>query len=257
MKNIDKKYWVMFITGFLLTFSYILVIMFEDKVVTTWLNIIAMLGSGILCSAIVSYMVEDIAKKAEKIEHERQCKYIFSNLFVDFTRIAKEELRNLSLYRIFRDKNEDKCWINKEMTMSEIISEVQIYLEELSTDSSMANQFMEKFDSDYLTKIKEKNALAFENALPYYRLLKNSLTAVLENSNVYYLAHVFSESQISALKDIEYSTSDVIANSHDRDLEQTFIMKKCFFDSMEICLREFGADITTKTKCYYRAKNLT
>ena len=252
------KYWIMIVSGVIGTLSYIGMVWAEDNtVLAVCLNICAMLGSGVLCSSIVSLIIEHNTKKVQTEEHKRQCEFIFKTLHIDLSRIAAEELRNLSEYSVLREKKEEKCWVSDNMTLSEILSKLQAYLEVLSTDFEMANQFAYHIDSEYMNSIKDKNALAFENALTYYRILDDSLNVVLEQSNVYYLAHIISENQISILKDIKHATSDVIHNSHEGDLEQTFIMKKLFFMSMQECLQAFDVDATKKIRCSYRTKKST
>ena len=249
------KYWLMIVGGVLGVLSYIgMIWVGNNTVADVFLNIFAMLGSGVLCSAIVSIVIEHNAKKMQDEEHKKQCEFIFSTLRIDLFRIAIEELRNISEYIILRDKNEDKCWISNKMTLPEIVLKNQEYLEILSTDFDMAYQFVSCIDSEYMNNVKNRDALAYGNALTYYKILRNSLEIVLEQSHVYYLAHIFSESQISALKDLKLTTDNVIYNSNDGDFEQTFIMKKVFFMSVEECLQVFEIDTTKKVLCSYRTK---
>ena len=96
-KNLWK--WVMLVGGAIGVLLYIAMIWWGDNtVVAVFLNISAMLGSGVLCSSIVSLIIEHNTKKAQVEEHKRQCEFIFSTLRVDLIRIAKEELRNISEY---------------------------------------------------------------------------------------------------------------------------------------------------------------
>ena len=52
-----KKYFWMIAVGFVLTISFIATIWLKG-VWDTIFNIVAMIGSGILCSAVVSYIIE-------------------------------------------------------------------------------------------------------------------------------------------------------------------------------------------------------
>ena len=101
-----KKYIWMIAVGFVLTISFIATIWLKC-VWDTIFNIVAMIGSGILCSAVVSYIIEiSNNKRDEKLKQEQQ-KYIFSSakdsLLWLFSLEYKNKFRLFSEYTIAKN----------------------------------------------------------------------------------------------------------------------------------------------------------
>lgn len=59
-------------------------------------DFIAMIGGGILCSTIVSWIIDEQNKNKEKRAREEQRKYIFSSVKNSFIRLFERELFQLS-----------------------------------------------------------------------------------------------------------------------------------------------------------------
>ena len=77
IKFLKNKYMWMLLMGFLLTALLVLTIWITSEPWKTIFNISAMLGSGVFCSALVSWIIEVNNNKAIAKEHERQRKFIY------------------------------------------------------------------------------------------------------------------------------------------------------------------------------------
>lgn len=114
-----KKYIWMIVIGFVLTISFIATIWTNN----TWsaiFNIISMIGSGILCSAVVSYIIEiSNNKRVQNLKQEQQ-KYILSSVKDSLLWLFSLEYKNLSEYLILSDTTNKYKTNKKELEVKKL-----------------------------------------------------------------------------------------------------------------------------------------
>ena len=189
-----KKYIIMIAIGLALTLSLIITIWLpEDHWGTVVLNIFAMIGSGVLCSAIVSWIIERNNDKVLDIAHQRQREFFFHSLQVDIDRLIVFELRNLSEYVLLTEEGIKKSERN-EWSRKIIIKKLQNYVDQITNSIETLYQSPRVFDDTYFEQVNQRNKLAF-NTLVYYRYLDSTLKLLLGESNLYFINGVLTEEQ--------------------------------------------------------------
>ena len=244
-----KKYFWMIAVGFVLTISFIATIWLKC-VWDTIFNIVAMLGSGILCSAVVSYIIEiSNNKRDEKLKQEQQ-KYILSSAKDSLLWLFSLEYKNLSEYLTLSDTT-NKFKTNKtELEVKEILNEVSNYLSQITNNASICFQFTNVIDSNYLTRIKRRDDLAFKNNLPYYEKLNKELLKINEDSNYYYTTEIFTKEQLKIIQDIQIDIDQIIYYSNENNLDILFEFKEMFITNISKHLNLFNIKESDKIVCY-------
>ena len=244
-----KKYFWMIAVGFVLTISFIATIWLKC-VWDTIFNIVAMLGSGILCSAVVSYIIEiSNNKRDEKLKQEQQ-KYILSSAKDSLLWLFSLEYKNLSEYLTLSDTT-NKFKTNKtELEVKEILNEVNNYLSQITNNASICFQFTNVIDSNYLTRIKRRDDLAFKNNLPYYEKLNRELLKINEDSNYYYTTEIFTKEQLKIIQDIQIDIDQIIYYSNENNLDILFEFKEMFITNISKHLNLFNIKESDKIVCY-------
>lgn len=230
-----KKYFFMFILGLLATFSFIFTI-WADEETDIVLNIIAMIGSGIFCSALVSLIIEQSNKKRELQRKQDEQKFILSSVKDILISITKSELRYLSEYVLF--ENNSAKTIKRDLSFPLQIKNVTKYLTDII--NSLYKNTSVVIDENYLKKQKRKRDLAYGMLLPYYRTLNHSLLKVIEDSPFYYINGNLSEDTIKALKKIQQNIDDIITYSSEETIDLLFEFKKIFFEHISPIVKVLG-----------------
>ena len=79
MKANKHIYILMIVVGAILTASFVITILTNPNI-DAIINIVAMVGSGVFCSAIVALFTELRNERILELEHNRQREYILSSL---------------------------------------------------------------------------------------------------------------------------------------------------------------------------------
>lgn len=244
-----QKYFWMIAVGFVLTISFIATIWLKG-VWDTIFNIVAMIGSGILCSAVVSYIIEiSNNKRDEKLKQEQQ-KYILSSAKDSLLWLFSLEYKNLSEYLTLSDTT-NKFKTNKtELEVKEILNEVSNYLSQITNNASICFQFTNVIDSNYLTRIKRRDDLAFKNNLPYYERLNKELLRINGDSNYYFTTGIFCKEQLSVIRDMQIDVDQIIYYSNENNLDILFEFKEIFITNISKHLNLFNIKESDKIVCY-------
>ena len=244
-----KKYFWMIAVGFVLTISFIATIWLKG-VWDTIFNIVAMIGSGILCSAVVSYIIEiSNNKRDEKLKQEQQ-KYILSSAKDSLLWLFSLEYKNLSEYLTLSDTTNKFKTNKKELEVKETLNEVSNYLSQITNNASICFQFTNVIDSNYLTRIKRRDDLAFKNNLPYYEKLNKELLKIIEDSNYYYTTEIFTKEQLKIIQDIQIDIDPIIYYSNENNLDILFEFKEIFITNISKHLNLFNIKESDKIVCY-------
>ena len=243
-----KKYIIMIAVGLALTLSLIITIWLpEDHWGTVVLNIFAMIGSGVLCSAIVSWIIERNNDKVLDIAHQRQREFFFHSLQVDIDRLIVFELRNLSEYVLLTEEGIKKSERN-EWSRKIIIKKLQNYVDQITNSIETLYQSPRVFDDTYFEQVNQRNKLAF-NTLVYYRYLDSTLKLLLGESNLYFINGVLTEEQAKGIQYMQQAIQDVMRVPED-DLDTFFEMKRLFFGELCGYMHLFEIDLSKTIKCY-------
>lgn len=244
-----KKYIWMIVIGFVLTISFIATIWLKGAWNTVF-NIFAMIGSGILCSAVVSYIIEISNNKRDENLKQEQQKYILSSVKYSLLWLFSLEYKNLSEYLTLSDATNKFKTDKKELAVEKVLNEVSNYLSQITNNASICFQFTNVIDSNYLTRIKRRDDLAFKNTLPYYEKLNKELLKINEDSNYYYTTGIFSKEQLSVIRDMQIDVDQIIYHSNENNLDILFEFKEMFITNISKHLNLFNIKESDKIVCY-------
>ena len=156
LKSNKCAYKVLIVIGSLMTISYIGAIWAND-VCKVILNIVAMIGSGVLCSALVSLFLE---LKSEK-EKKKQSSFILEGIKSRLKFILIWEIKVLSAYSILIKPDSQKRTKKYKLALTNAIVKIKEILESITQNTENIYQYSSNMDFEYMNKIKRKNTLTF------------------------------------------------------------------------------------------------
>lgn len=248
-----KKYYWMMAVGTIATLSLIATIWLEKRAWNIIINIIAMIGSGILCSAIVSYIIEiSENKRIEKLKCEQQ-NYILSSVKYSILSLLSSEYKNLSEYVTLNNTTNKFKTTNEEIEIQTVIDKLSDWINYITSNVSVCYQYSNVIDSNFLVKIKRRNELAFQFLLPYYEKLNKDLLKIYGDSNIYFIDGIFDKEQLDKIHSIQIDVDSIIAYSNESNIELLFEYKKIFISDIKNILDMFSIEQSQKIKCFYKS----
>ena len=225
MKNNKRTYLIIIICGVILTLSLIATIWTKNEIDVIF-NILAMLGSGIFCSAIVSYFLD---KRQELINLQKQLdsqRFLYSDLINEISFLMSREIKYLSIY----SNDVIECQeTKKSLSLYEATHLIQKLLETARKSIAIGTLSINNTQtSDFLRNI------TFDN----YKIVQKKLSNILSNGCFYLKSGVLNEKSLSNLKDIETNITLIILCLHENDLSVIINKKLDFFKKVLIVCNE-------------------
>ena len=218
-------------------------------------DFIAMIGGGIFCSTIVSWIIDEQNKNKEKRAREEQRKYIFSSVKNSFIRLFERELFQLSnYYAEFMVKKPVK-WIKEEINLPEMSKKLVWLLNEIE----MAEEDEREGDILIITlesvrRDEEKRKYLVKNNEFYYRALHQILSELSTFYSTYMIAGLLNEEQIELLKELTWDIHDVMLFEPDIGVDDGTILvfKKSLFEKMSQYFSVFSILENEKVHVHYK-----
>ncbi|MBQ2876508.1 MAG: hypothetical protein IJE25_05825 [Clostridia bacterium] len=219
IKKIFHNMYFWIVVGFIATLSYALTLLFDhNSPFNVIFNILAMLGSGIFCSAIVSLGFEKATKRRLVEEQNMQREFYFSYLIHYLECIILEELTFLCelLGVKYNDKNGLDDGISVDVAMLKL------------------NEMYNKLKDDKLLVVK-----ASENVdiLSDYEDLEKAITPLLKENIQFVLSNVISIEGINCLSKLARYRESIVRNHKNKNNESLIVLKLGFFDSIQSLLK--------------------
>ena len=142
----------MIISGVVLTLLLIATIWTNDEIDVIF-NILSMIGSGIFCSAIVSWIIEEnnIRKaREEKIKHRE---FILKGIRTRLKTYLFWEVDQLSQYDLLQIDDSLKTRRRIEYSIAKVIRKLQEYITKINTTEELLFETANVTYSEYLTII--------------------------------------------------------------------------------------------------------
>ena len=242
------RYIIMMIIGSICTGLYVATL-WANSIWDMIFNILAMLGSGVFCSALVSLIIETRNEIMLEQEHKRQRDYILSSFRNSVKSLIELELRCLSRYCLLLEAEDVKKTHNCKLPINTTIDKILDYLSQLRESVQMCYQYSNVIDSNYLKRIKYRNTFAYELTFSHYTYIQKSLEHLVYESNNYLIAGVLDEKAIKSLKDMNSGCVLVIESSHEDKLDLLFEYKFILFNEMGKHLKNLGFDLNEELNC--------
>lgn len=212
-----KKYIWLLSIGLTLSFSLCFSIISGCPYwVTVLMDILTMLGSGLVCSAVVTWIVESNNEKHRKLDLKRQRIFALSAIVNRTKYLLKNEIRNMSAFLLVREEKKRKV---RKATAS--IEEVANILQGL----------LQRINPIIKTEYKPsplKERLLFADLIPVYQTLNRNILGVLEDSPVYFVNGIFDEEGIHRLQEFQAQLNEIISWSHPNSVEEVIETKLTF-----------------------------
>ena len=240
----------MIVIGALLTFSLFASI-WTDSSIDLIFDILAMLGSGILCSAIVALLTEIRNDKILVASNQRNRTFVLSLITDDIKSLLVLELKHLSAYALLSNTGKTKTK-KCDLTIQEIITKINCTLSEINTSLETIYQFGPFIDTAYLKKVPERNRLAYQNIFPYYEHLQHGILKVLNDANHYLINGILDEDIIAILNTMQHELASIISSSNESNLELLFDFKEMFFENLTGYLNALGVAKDELLQCYIK-----
>lgn len=210
---------------------------------------------GILCSTIVSWIIDEQNKQKEKRDREEQRKYIFSSAKNIFIRLFERELYEISNYYAKHRIKHSVGWIKEEINLQEMSEKLVWLLNEIE----IAEEDEQKEDILVITVESmrrdedKKNKLVKNNEF-YYRSLHQALSELSTFYSTYMIAGILNEEQIELLKELTWDIHDILLYEPDIGVDDGTILmfKKNLFEKMCQYLSVFGIGENDKVHVHYK-----
>lgn len=181
--------------------------------VVVLMNIFAMLGSGLVCSAVVSWFVEINNEKRERENINRQRLFALSEISNNIKYLIRNEMRNLSAFLLVQEEKKRKV---RKGTAS---------IEECTNNlHNMLLRVNSIIKTDYKpSELKER--LLFNDIVPIYQSLNRSLLTILNDSPVYFVNGVLDEASIEKMQQLQGLLNEIISLSYSSSTEEAIEAK--------------------------------
>ena len=191
-------------------------------------TIVASIGSGVLCSAIVSILVEYFNEKRD-ISNKLQIKYsVFDMLKNDLIYLLTQECKYSSYYLVIENQSKKSNIIK--ISAGEIIEKI---IKNLSLiNDTIQKEFQEHtihINSEWLKNNQEKDKTLYYYILPYYRRVKADINNILSNQILLLTQNTLSKDEIDFLKTCEFIIDDIIQFSESESRELLIEVKEAFY----------------------------
>lgn len=239
------KYKIMFWAGLGLTCC----LFFELIKLACWIrvliNIASMIGSGVLCSTIVSWFVEKSNKKQNIETAKEQRKFILSTLCRQLKSILSWEIRALSQYSHIRFNGKRKV-VLVESAIDDGVKTLKELVMELNQSDDSIEQNSWKIDIEYMKRRELKSKYLYQELMPYYRAIHKTLISIIENSHVYLLSKILNQKDIETLKNFEHIIESIIWSAETNDNSIILAYKEDLAENLLLYFECIGVDLKEK-----------
>lgn len=219
-RNLSKKtsFLWMLVFGLLGAFTYLVQLMYQNEYLSIIVNFIAMLGSGVFCSALVSICFEKISSERRREEQDEKKEYIFSYLSFCLKNAILEELIQTSKYEGIGYTQE--CTIEEGIKINEAITRLIKTYKGISEKKS-------KIDCELDQKLND----LIDNTAAEYEYIKNAANAIISQSMLLMTADIIDEDCCDCLMNLRRFSNYIFNHSDRSELRVLVLIKLRFLQS--------------------------
>lgn len=252
-------YWWMFGVGGLLSALILCDLLGIPDWLSTVFSFLAMLGGGVFCSALVSYLIEKQNEIREKKQKDAQRKYLLDAVMHGFMRLCEREMAELSCYysnHILGQREKYKREIFPLETVGQNVCSLLSKIEQDEDRKRKENtEIFTSVQSMESQKAKKYHLVSANN--PYYDSLLKSLTNLSADFALFLSSGIFTEKDIDNLKSLTSDVEDVIMFSSDLELDDgtVLVIKKVLFEKTDKIMAALNIPTGTNFSCQYKPMN--
>lgn len=220
---------------------------------STFLDFVVMIGNGVFCSIIISWLIDEQNKAKEKRVQNEQRKYIFSTIKNNYIRIFERELKEMSVYYAKHVADSEVEWCKEEVSIEEIAKKILWLLQVIEKKETEDDSHT--ITTSTIKQSEDKRKMLSSNNRIYYNQLYQNLNDIAVNYNWFYVSNILSEEQIELLKELTWDVHDVLMIEPDIGIGDGSVLefKKIFFEKTNTFLSVL--DITENHKTHIHYKN--
>ena len=212
MKN--KTIYFSLFSGIVMTLLYLVAIFLPDN--SKWiivLNFVAMLGSGIFCSALVSLLFAKENEKQIAIEKSKRREFYFNYLVISLKGLMLDELKQFCNVLKIEYSVKNPLW--QGTSIEKVVELLQQDIAIIQKNNEYSNQIL--FDANILAKYIE---------------LEYVLISLQDKGIETVLMDIVGIKGIQFLQRIEHRRQNIIDCYEKQNYEALLQHKKCFFDDV-------------------------
>lgn len=198
------------------------------------------IGSGILCSAVVSWIVECKNNRVIKRERAIQREHILRLVVANIKILLKKEISCLTECFIICKKKES---IRQKLTHKSVCEKIQDCIENITNaivSDSLSNTNCAN-DQDH--QLQQKYYLAHKKTLCFYSDLVRSLSGIIVEINYFMVSGVFSDQDKDNLEKMYYDVLGIIEGQDNVSLDNLLGYKQNFYQNIYEYLNTLNIDI--------------
>ena len=217
----------------------------EIFTIPEWLSVtvsfFSMLGGGVLCSALVSFLIEKQNSERDRKQKEEQRTYCLSAVKSGFERLCERELAQLSIYYTKYVIGNNEKWKREEIsfekvtdTICALLAGIENYEKKKAKEERELVITLETLEVDK----SKKSMLALANK-PCYDFLLNALERLSNDFPLYLSSGILSKQDVDTLNSLIVDLRDILIFSSEDTYDEGTIMvfkKDLFEKSKEIAV---------------------
>lgn len=217
------------------------------------LDFLAMLGGGIFCSTLVSWLIDIQNQKRDKETRQKQREYILASVKHQFLRLYEREFFEVSAYYTEHIVHNDVKWIRENLSIINIGSMLTRMIDEIEcTEKTNDGCIVISLETIRHSEQKEQH-LVKRNRI-YYDALHQNLLELSKHYNTYLISGIFTETQIDALRDLTFEIGDILTFSVEDFIDDGTILslKKLFFEKTGSLVTSLDIPKETLVSVHYK-----
>lgn len=254
MKKIS--YVCMFVIGGILSLTMLLDLFDIPCWASVVCSFMSMLGSGVLCSSLVSFLIEKQNEARDKKLKSEQREYLIRSVKYRFMRLCEREFSEMSYYYSNYILHNNTKLSKSDFTIEHIGCSICDLLKKIeqnetikkaSTSEIIVSPETIKFSATKFRHLVSSNT-------PYYNSLIQSLTDLSVDYPLLLSTRIFTDTDIENLKELASLLEDVIRFSSEMDLEDGTVLefKKILFEQTSSILSSLNISADTVISCIYK-----
>ena len=229
-KIFKNKFFWMLSSGLILTFMLfvkLLPCVVVSELIKIFIDVFAMLGSGVFCSAIVALIIEKQTKETQ----DRQRKFILASAKDRFITLYSRELAVLSVCNSKYFLKQPLNWKERNLTLKEISDKLLLLMEQFKHSPKLMD-IDKAYTLEDINIEKQKDICILEKNRILYEGLYENLLDILEEANYYLISGVLDEDIIEKISNLKWNFQDILncSTKEYSDEELVIDFKKILFE---------------------------
>ena len=212
----------------------------------------AMLGGGIFCSAIVSWLIDMQNKRIEASRRKQQRAFILAAVKDGFIRLLERELLEISSYHSKYLSSGKRTFVAKKSTITKVCVHIVDMLNDIGNDEEQQKRVI-VITPELMVQDNDKIKHILKNNLPYYENLHQHLLKVSTSYDLFLIDGIFNEQQIGLFNDLLSEVLDVLSYKSADGTEDgaIIVIKRMFFEKISQWFEVFDISGSDLIRAHY------